>query len=91
MKLRDIREGQDYLMRAVRHLAQRAAVVKEGRIAWLMGPEAAADGIMTRAWEQLEAMATRSGEPGRSKSTRQRKKADRRKQAINEVQAGDPS
>lgn len=72
-KLRDLRLGQDYLMRAVRHLANRAAVIREERVFWLMGPEAEADGIMTRLWNQLEAVAARNAEPHRSKATPRRK------------------
>jgi hypothetical protein len=77
MKLRDIQRGQDYLMRAVRHLANRASVIREGQIYWLIGPEAEADGIMTACWRQLDAIATRGGQPRRSKAMPAKKNRER--------------
>jgi hypothetical protein len=74
MKLKNLRRGQDVLMRAIRHLANRAGVIRGGQIHWHMSPEAEADGIMTDRWNQLEAAAQRAGNPRRSKATPRRKK-----------------
>lgn len=73
--LRTIRRGQDYLLRATRHLANRAAVLHKGQLFWVgPSPEADADGILTRLFNELDALAQRAGEPKRTKHCPTRKR-----------------